>query len=179
MCISYTYMYVYTQTDTDRHVILNVSMPRAPHSLPEHYHTPVSQQQPLHCVVIQAKYVTGVTFFPQFFPVLGPAKDVVSKRQGTISAQSHDSGLCGTACTSKYTARSLARAGAPARSCIAIQTMHRHSHPHTNTVKSAKTNTQSSARACWCLTWPSSSQYALVPDKAFGLTVSWGLQSQM
>ena len=67
MCISYTYMYVYTQTDTDRHVILNVSMPRAPHSLPEHYHTPVSQQQPLHCVVIQAKYVTGVTFFLNFF----------------------------------------------------------------------------------------------------------------
>jgi len=56
-------MYVYTQTDTDRHVILHVNMPSASPSLPEHYHTPVSQQQPLHRAVIQAKDVTGVTFF--------------------------------------------------------------------------------------------------------------------
>ena len=53
MCISYTHMYVYPQKDTDRHVILNLSMPPAPPSLPEHYQTPISQQQLLHCAVMQ------------------------------------------------------------------------------------------------------------------------------
>ena len=150
MCISYTYMYVYTQTDIDRHVILNVSIPPAQPSLPEYYHTPVSQQQPLHRAVIQAKDVTGVTFFAANSKISwvrtcqGRDKQAAGHNLCSISSQWPH----GTACTSKYTARSLARAGAAARSCIAIRTMHRHSHPHTSTVKSAKTNTQSSARTC-------------------------------
>jgi len=62
--VIHKYIYnVYTQTDADRHVILHVSMALAPPSLPEHYDTPVSQQQPLHRAVIQAKDVGCVTFF--------------------------------------------------------------------------------------------------------------------